>query len=320
MVNGPDSLLGQDANRASHVVALDLLARVRAARVRLGDPNDNDALHDFRVSVRRLRSWLDVQAVLLGRSAPRRAHRWLRRLAKATNPSRDDEVFADWLTADRAQLAVRNRGAADWLVKRITRHRKRAVAALLEEIDLDLDRACDLLAERLPRYDVPHDVERGSLSVPFATEMSALVRAQASALRRRLGAVHAPADVDAIHRARIVGKRLRYLLEPVQDLVAEGAECVAELKTLQDLLGEHHDAHVWLGTVRAALPRVPRVALRAGLVSIATHIERRAAERYTTLAGTWLVEAPPLFARLERVADALSGPVAPRAWPPSADG
>lgn len=300
------SLLDDDAHRASRVVALELLERVRAARVRLADPADASALHDFRVAVRRLRSWLSVQGPLLGRATSPKVHRWLRRLAQATNPSRDDEVFAEWLTAERAALAPRQRGAADWLTQRIARHRKRAERALSAEIDRDLDRAVALLGERLPRYDVPHHVDRGSIAVPFAAEMASLVLAQSARLRRRLRAIRSSADADAVHRARIAGKRLRYLLEPIDALVADAPAAIALLKQLQDLLGDHHDAHVWAAAVREAEPRAPRVTLRAGLRSIAADVDRRGLERFETLQRDWLAAEPPLFPLLERIAETLA--------------
>ena len=51
-------LLDQPAERAARIVALGLLDKAAAARQRLDDPSDNDAIHDFRVAVRRLRSWV----------------------------------------------------------------------------------------------------------------------------------------------------------------------------------------------------------------------------------------------------------------------
>ena len=305
-VTAPDpELLDDDAYRAARLVALGLMQRVREARPRLADAKDSAALHDFRVVVRRLRSWLTLQAPLLGDSAPRKVQRWLRRLAKSTNPTRDDEVFSEWLTTERGKIATRHRGAADWLVRRLALHRRRSAAALAKEIDRDLDRSFAVLDERLPFYDVPHHIEGGSRAVPFAAELAAMTRTQSAALRRRLSAIRGPEEVEAVHRARIAGKRLRYLLEPIETLVAEGPAAIAQLKTLQDLLGDHHDAYTWLQTLRAALPRAQRLAIRTGLRAIDARIEQRSAERFLTLQGEWLAGEAPLFALLERLAAAL---------------
>ncbi len=301
------TLLHDAAERSVRVVALEFLARVRGARARLGRPEDSSALHDFRVAVRRLRSWLTVQAPLLGRSAPVKARRRLRRLAQATNPSRDDEVFAEWLASERDPLDAEARAAADWLLARIARHRKSAESALDAEIDRDLDRAIELLDERLPRYSVPHHVERGSLAVPFAAEMAALALTLSAGLRRRLSVIRSGEDAEAVHRARIAGKRLRYLLEPIEALVPEGKECIAQLKALQDLLGDHHDTHVWLLGLTEATPRAPRAALRTGLATIAAHVRQRSDQRFAAISESWLGGEPPLFAAIGRLAASLAG-------------
>lgn len=299
-------LLEDVAERAARTVALEMLERVRAARARLGQAGDASALHDFRVAVRRLRSWLSEQGPLLGRSAPPKAQRWLRRLAQATNPSRDDEVLAEWLVAERPALGAEAQAAVDWLHQRITRHRARAESALGREIDRDLDRAMELLGERLPYYAVPHHVERGSLAVPFATEMASLVLALAATLRRRLDSIRSPDDAEAVHRARIAGKRLRYLLEPIESLVPEGPACIADLKQLQDLLGDHHDAHVWSLLLAEVTPRAPRAALRSGLAEIAAHVRQRGAQRFEALGAAWLGGERPLFAQLDRLVESLT--------------
>ncbi len=300
------TLLAADAERSVRVVALELLARVRAARTRLRLPEEASALHDFRVAVRRLRSWLTVQAPLLGRSASPKARRRLRRLAQATNPSRDDEVFAEWLTAERELLDPGAQAAVDWLLARIARHRKSAESALDAEIDRDLDRVMETLDERLPRYSVPYHVDRGSLAVPFAAEMASLAHTLAAGLRRRLGVIRSGADADPVHRARIAGKRLRYLLEPIEELVPEGKECIGQLKALQDLLGDHHDAHVWMLALVEVTPRAPRAALRMGLATVAAHVQQRSDQRFVALRETWLSGDPPLFATLGRLAASLA--------------
>lgn len=301
-----DSRLDDDAQRAARLVAMDLQRRVREARPRLDDPADAGALHDFRVAVRRLRSWLAADRALPARLVPARGHEWLRRLAQATNASRDDEVFAEWLTATRPTLATRHRGAADWLLARLGRLRRADTRDLFAELDRDLERAMALLDERLARYDVRHDVARGAQRETFAAAMSTLVRSSAARLQRRLAAVNGPEDHEAIHRARIAGKKLRYQLEPLAAEVPGVDACLVRLKVLQDLLGDHHDDGVWLGIVHAAAPRAPRVAIRQGLRAVMARIEQRTAERFGTLASEWLQGTPVLFAQLGEVADWLA--------------
>src|SRR5262249_11008069 len=57
--------------RGARVKAIELLDRVRAERVRLDTPDDEEAVHDFRVALRRLRSWLKALAPHLGNKGDR---------------------------------------------------------------------------------------------------------------------------------------------------------------------------------------------------------------------------------------------------------
>src|SRR5207237_5330313 len=72
-------------------------------------------------------------------------------------------------------------------------------------------------------------------------------------------------DQDAAHRARVAGKRLRYLVEPLAEAFGEelpARELVDRLKSLQDTIGEMHDAHVHTGDIADALEEVGRERAR----------------------------------------------------------
>ncbi|HYU36006.1 MAG TPA: CHAD domain-containing protein, partial [Thermoanaerobaculia bacterium] len=51
-------LLARPPDEGAHLLALTLLDQAAAAFPRLEDPADSEALHDFRVALRRLRSCL----------------------------------------------------------------------------------------------------------------------------------------------------------------------------------------------------------------------------------------------------------------------
>lgn len=299
------ALLTDDAQRGARLVALELLGRIRAAHGRLGDAADREALHDFRVAVRRLRSWLRVEDGLPHPMVPARAHRRLRRLARATNPGRDDEVLAAWLGTLRSSLPTRHRGALSWLEERVTQHQAVAEGDLALEIARDLERVEQLLDARLQRYESPMDVTRGSLEEPFGAMLAGRVRAGTATLARRLQQIRDGSDAEAVHRARIAGKRVRYHLEPVADLVPGVREVIERFKQLQDVLGDHHDAHVWKARVHAALAEAPTLAIREGVLAVLAQIDAYGAERfaaYETMRST--VGVLP-HAELAAIADAL---------------
>ncbi|MGH9885846.1 MAG: CHAD domain-containing protein, partial [bacterium] len=86
-----------DARRVVRVAADELLARVRKKSEDLAANEDPDALHDFRVAVRRLRSWLRAFGAELDDTLRGKERKRLDRIAEATRESRDLEVHIAWI-------------------------------------------------------------------------------------------------------------------------------------------------------------------------------------------------------------------------------
>jgi CHAD domain-containing protein len=96
----------------------------------------------------------------------------------------------------------------------------------------------------------------------------------AKAMRR----VEAEPSDEAVHRARIKGKRARYAAELLEDdLGSAGKRLISAAKRFQDVAGEHQDAVVAEERIRKLLhgKRSQRTALAAGIL-IAGERERRA--------------------------------------------
>jgi CHAD domain-containing protein/CYTH domain-containing protein len=266
----PSSILDEPTPRGARVIALALLEDAAAGRDRLsahsrGD--DPEALHDFRVAVRRFRSWVRALEPELSGSLPDKAMRRVRGVASASNTSRDAEVFIEWLESARGELSQRQRRSADWMLARLRTRKDGADREAREVIVRDFERAYKSLVRRLSSYqvDVPvHDEFR--LPTLSATVAPAL-REHARALRERLAEVHSIADDAIAHRARIEGKRLRYLLEPFVPHLVGGAELLSQLKSLQDSLGTLHDVQVWSIDLRESLETAALEEARAALAA-----------------------------------------------------
>ncbi len=240
---------GDSPQEGARRLALDLLEEAIAARALLGS-EDAEALHDFRVAVRRLRSAQRTFAEELGEAGGKRSRRRWRDLARLTGPGRDAEAQEEWLA--RAQVAMTPAAAA------AARAMRQSLAARRErergEID-DAGRRFDRLAARL-RDDLAVYTIR--LDEPAESSFGAVaeerVRALAGQLSERLREIAGAHDESGAHAARIAGKRLRYGLE----VAAPGAKrSLARLKSLQDLLGELHDIH---GLMRRVVRRARRQA------------------------------------------------------------
>ena len=115
----PENLLALSPEEAARRVALERLHAAREAAARLDDPADTEALHDFRVAIRRLRSTLRAWRPVLGKGLRKRHRRALRALQGATGGGRDAEVALAWLGEQRSTLNATQRRGHDWLVARL---------------------------------------------------------------------------------------------------------------------------------------------------------------------------------------------------------
>src|SRR5438093_1375653 len=111
---------------AARRIAVNLLDAASAARERLTDADDAEALHDFRVAMRRLRSTLRAYQPQLDAVVPSKLRRRLRDLARATGEARDVEVQIAWLEPRRDELPGARRAGVPWLLSRLTQRRERA--------------------------------------------------------------------------------------------------------------------------------------------------------------------------------------------------
>ena len=124
----PNLHVGEGARR----LALKLLDGATASRSRLSNPSDAEALHDYRVALRRLRSCLRAYRKFLRSTLKAKTETRLRRLARATNRSRDLEVHLAWLSEQRNRVAERDRQGVAWMVERLTAEQDLAREKMLE--------------------------------------------------------------------------------------------------------------------------------------------------------------------------------------------
>jgi CHAD domain-containing protein len=247
---------------------------------------DPEFLHDLRVAVRRSRSAVKLLADVLPPRASSRFAGELKWLGDLTTPSRDLDVY----------LA--------------------AVQPLVER-DPALKPFYEFLAERRA---VRHELVAGLRSARFRrfvrdwrallgnplldSEPIKVIAARATRraytrvrkLGRAIGPHSAPAD---LHNLRKRCKELRYLLEMFASLHDADTQqsVVAELKRLQDVLGEYQDTNVQLEQLRAfademiAARRAPSDTLLA-MGRLTSDLERRQ-EQARSQFGT-------VFARFDR--------------------
>jgi CHAD domain-containing protein len=241
-------LLRKPARAAARAVARQRLERAveKASPLLLpsvGEPAatiGNEEVHDFRVALRRLRSWIRAADDLLRDDLPRRERVALRRLARCAGAARDAQVEWQWLTSPGEPFSAPAARAAAWLAgERLAiyaRERERLQRRTAERWP-DLAAA---VAAALARATDPTDAPPESLGIHLAPVM----RRHLDTARAALDRIEHRTQVKVIHRARIEVKRLRYLVETVDAQSPSGARALRQLRQLQDTLGELHDAHV----------------------------------------------------------------------------
>jgi CHAD domain-containing protein len=235
-------MLTHPAPEAVAAYARKLIAQAGKARRRIGAGGDPEALHDFRVALRRLRSHLRAYRDWHGVS--RKAEGRLKDLAGATGGGRNAEVSLEWLGPACKDLS--RPAACEWLRARLERERDAAYA----DVAADLGARWDAMAVYLRRR-LAHPAEAGSPS--FAAVAAGRLRDHEARLKGRLARVKTLADQDPAHRARIEAKRLRYLVEPLRGAIPGAAGAVRALAAFQDTLGIMHDRQVMIRLLQTAL-------------------------------------------------------------------
>ena len=273
------------AARGARLIALDRLDRAGDEADRLSNnPHSLDALHDLRVALRRVRSWLRAFRPDLEDSVARKDRHRLRDLVDATNRGRDADVQVEWLRHASQDGDETFRRGAKRLIELI-RTERGAVGAPLNGNSLQkFDKERSRLMKRLSTVSEP--VRPPSSPPPtLAGAIGARLPGHLEALRDALDLVRTADDDREAHAARIAAKRLRYLLDPAED-VRGCKSLIKQLKSLQDDLGELHDAHILGRRVQDAIlsdPGTETVALEAVARKLAA--DRAATSAASTGAG-----------------------------------
>jgi len=251
--------------------------------VRLGSsPRD---LHQLRVSARRLRSVLKTAAPALDQGWVERLREELSWLGGELGPARDLDVMLNHLCAEITTLTPRDRRALRSVLKKLESERESAQERVLTA--LRSERYLGLLAS----------LEGASAAPPAGDAGASLedaARREFDRLRKAMAELSDSPSDEALHRARIKGKRARYaaeLLEPVRGKAM--TRLVEQAKQFQDVAGEHQDAVVAENRIRELAAGTPAAtALAAGIL-----VGRQAERRRRASSGL-----PKAWARLDEAA------------------
>ena len=327
-------LLDEPAVVAVRRIALALTERTQEcwAALLAVDPDERgpegegaEALHDFRVALRALRSWLRAHQDVL-RISPK-VRRQLRRAAQATNGSRDAEVLAE-LLAGLQGMSRAGVAASRWWQEQLAERARDPEA--VEAVRPDIERALAGLERQLGEVRWSQPVDAPWLFAPLATDLAGRIRDHRDWMVDAIERIDYADREVTVHEARIAAKRVRYLLDPVKSGVPEVRAALKLLKALQDDFGELHDFHVARheldgGVVERAAHeatertrevleaaeegRTPRrqMSKLGGFASVAAAVRDEEQARFKAIVDRWLrYDAADLRAAIDRAIRALA--------------
>jgi CHAD domain-containing protein len=246
-------LLGQPARLVARSLGRLHLLKVLEEAARLVTEDDPEAVHDFRVALRRLRSWLEAFRPLLDDTVSGSSERRMRRLSRVAGDARDLQVQCESLRGIGESGNAALAREAHRIERRLGKEEGRARSKLLQKVVEDLPVSAAKLAAQLKQ------AERAPGGTP-ATEPTAAV-AMAQLLAERLVEMESslrrlkrPGHTELAHQARIATKRLRYLLEAFGSSSRLAATAALRLAEVQDEFGRLHDAQLLARRISRAKP------------------------------------------------------------------
>src|SRR3954465_6904841 len=230
---------------------------------------DDTAVHQARVTTRRLREAVPVLATGLAGSKSGKAQKKIRRLTRALGCVRELDVTIQLLD-ELARSPNVSRDAVEDVRARVVKERDDKRKTMIERLDgVNTEKLDRRLASGGAALDqAASEPWRKALAERLMRRSRRLTVAMNEA-----GQMYAP---ERLHAVRIAAKKLRYGLELAANSgVKQAAPHVRTIKRAQEMLGKLHDLQVLQVHCAAvqAEPRTGRPQSRAALENLARHIE-----------------------------------------------
>jgi len=212
-----------------------------------------DAVHQMRVSARRLRSGLAVFKPLLDQEWAQRLRAELGWMASGLGAARDTEVLLDRLDAHARELDDIDSAHARAVIDTTLAQRMSAAAGEVASV-VDSPRYAALLENLVEGVRRPPLTD--SARAPADAALPPLVAKAFRRLDRRVAGLELDTASPVWHEARISAKRARYAADAVAPVLGHDMSRLAErLADVTDVLGHHQDAHVAQATLRSLVPQ-----------------------------------------------------------------
>lgn len=219
--------------------------------------DDVECLHRMRVASRRLRMALSLLGQQAGLASAKTFFKLARTVTKALGEARDLDVQICWLDEFAVSCSLRELPGVKRVALRVSQRRAALqpkvvrVVSNLAGSSVFADTIQSLREERL-------NAEMSGLADPLCDleHPTRVVCLQLDAVIQQASALSFPEAVAGHHQLRIEVKHLRYAMEIFNGLYGGVLdEYIALAKKIQTMLGELHDADVWILTMPPFIER-----------------------------------------------------------------
>ncbi|MDR3322079.1 MAG: CHAD domain-containing protein [Synergistaceae bacterium] len=248
---------------------LDRIDRMAAEIPGVISSEDTECLHRMRVASRRLRTALLLMGAEAGITDGRVFFKLVRAVTKSLGRARDLDVQIGWLGSFAETCVLRERPGVRRLILRLGQAREKLQPGIVDLLSsLSADRTLAEVMHQLQTTRLEIEMRGASPRGGDMAQATRVLGLQIESVIRHSSSLAVPDASEGQHRMRIEVKRFRYAIEIYRDLYAvvfdecgapEGMNTLdgglAIVKKLQSLLGDLHDADVWIARIPEFIER-----------------------------------------------------------------
>ncbi|MBI1294823.1 CHAD domain-containing protein [bacterium] len=300
----PKAMMAEAGRQIWRQQLLEVLLNERPIRTKTGDRVE--AVHDMRVAIRRIRAAARIFGPYFERKEIRPYLNTLRTLASELGTARDLDVSLTLVNQYRKSLGDES-GALAAVKAAWKDERRRAYQALEQRLGgQEHSRFIGQFANfcNTPGMGVP-DSNGASEQTLAAQEVRHVLPGEIlvhyANMRVYESVLHNDTQPEIFHDLRIEGKRLRYALEFVQHLLdpKPAAALVANLKTVQECLGNMNDAMVMQDRLREFNTKQPQAP---SVVPVINYLDEQFQQERARFGELWADFVSPSTRRMLAIA------------------
>lgn len=207
------------------------------------DPKDVEALHQFRIHMRKLRALLQEFELFFDPKWLKKHKKLLARLMEKTNEKRDNDVALIDINTFEKKLGSKNKKSLDKLKNSLQKKEEKLEKKLIYFM-CGKPLSSELMA--LCQDSNTKDIYQESAKQPLILVAITVIRQRIREIISKGKYLQEDSPKMAYHKLRIQFKRLRYLFELLAPIIPQEKldNALSHLKKIQTILGEINDLQV----------------------------------------------------------------------------